>query len=192
MPDPNPAVLDYLLTRRSRPAKTLTPPVPTAEELTPILTAGLRVPDHGKLEPWRLVVVTKPAMARLADLAEARARALGGNEEKIAKGRGQFDQGNLAVVVIYSPKAQEKVPDIEQLLSAGCVCLGLVNAAQAAGWGACWLTGWVSHDRPFVEAAFDLAPQESVMGIVHIGTETAVPPERPRPDVAALTRWMTE
>ena len=89
MPDPNPAVLDYLLTRRSRPAKTLTTPVPTAEELMPILTAGLRVPDHGKLEPWRLVVVTKPAMARLADLAEARARALGGNEEKIAKGLGR-------------------------------------------------------------------------------------------------------
>lgn len=192
MPAPNPAVLDFLLTRRSRPAKTMTTPVPTAEELAPILTAALRVPDHGKLEPWRLLVLTRPAMIRLADMAEARARATGGNDERIAKGRGQFDQGNLAVVVIASPKAQDKVPEIEQTLSAGAVCLGLVNAAQAAGWGACWLTGWVSHDRGFAEPAFGLAPQEGVAGIVHIGTETTPPPDRPRPDVAALTRWLTE
>ncbi len=192
MPLPNPAALDYLLTRRSRPAKTLTTPVPSADELAPILTAALRVPDHGKLEPWRLVVLTRPAMARLADLAEARARATGGNDDRIAKGRGQFDQGNLAVVVIFSPKAQDKVPEVEQLLSAGAVCLGMVNAAQAAGWGACWLTGWVSHDRGFAEAAFGLAGHESVAGIIHIGTETSAPPERPRPDVAALTRWITE
>ncbi|MEH7827457.1 nitroreductase family protein [Gemmobacter denitrificans] len=192
MPAPNPAVLDFLLTRRSRPAKTMTTPVPTAEELAPILTAALRVPDHGKLEPWRLLVLTRPAMIRLADMAEARARATGGNDERIAKGRGQFDQGNLAVVVIASPKAQDKVPEIEQTLSAGAVCLGLVNAAQAAGWGACWLTGWVSHDRGFAEPAFGLAPQEWVAGIVHIGTETTPPPDRPRPDVAALTRWLTE
>lgn len=192
MPAANPAALDFLLNRRSRPAKTLTLPVPTAAELAPILTAALRVPDHGKLEPWRLIVLTKPAMARLADLAEARARDLGLDAEKTAKGRGQFDQGQLAVVVISSPKAQDKVPLAEQVLSAGCVCLGLVNAALASGWGACWLTGWVSHDRGFAEAAFDLAPQESVAGIVHIGTEGSAPPERPRPDVAALTRWMVE
>ncbi|MBT9244320.1 nitroreductase [Gemmobacter fulvus] len=192
MPNPNPAALDFLLTRRSRPAKTLSLPVPTPAELTPILTAALRVPDHGKLEPWRLLVLTRPAMIRLADLAEARARATGGTEERIAKGRGQFDQGNLAVVVIASPKAQDKVPEIEQILSAGAACLGLVNAALAAGWGACWLTGWVSHDRGFAEPAFGLAPQETVAGIVHIGTETTPPPDRPRPDIARLTQWITE
>lgn len=192
MPNPNPAALDFLLTRRSRPAKTLSLPVPTPAELTPILTAALRVPDHGKLEPWRLLVLTRPAMIRLADLAEARARATGGTEERIAKGRGQFDQGNLAVVVIASPKAQDKVPEIEQILSAGAACLGLVNAALAAGWGACWLTGWVSHDRGFAEPAFGLAPQETVAGIVHIGTETTPPPDRPRPGIARLTQWITE
>lgn len=186
----NQAALDFLLTRRSRPAKTLVAPVPTAAELEPLLTAALRVPDHGKIEPWRLVVVTRPAMVRLADLAEARAHELGGDEEKVAKGRGQFDQGNLAVVVIASPKDHPKVPVEEQVLSAGCVCLSLLNAALAAGWGACWLTGWVSHDRPFAESAFGLAPQESVAGIIHIGTATSPTPDRPRPDVSALTRWI--
>lgn len=190
MTPPNQTALDFLLTRRSRPAKTLTPPVPTAAELEPLLTAALRVPDHGKIEPWRLLVVTRPAMVRLADLAEARARELGGDEEKIGKGRGQFDQGNLAVVVISSPKDHPKVPLSEQVLSAGCVCLSLLNAALAAGWGACWLTGWVSHDRAFGERAFNLAPQESVAGIIHIGTAANPTPDRPRPDVAALTRWI--
>lgn len=187
---PNPAALDFLLTRRSRPPKTLRLPVPDAAALQPILTAALRVPDHGKLEPWRLLVLTRPALARLADLAEARARATGGDDERIAKGRGQFDQSHLAVVVISSPKPHDKVPQSEQVLSAGAVCLGLVNAALASGWGAAWLTGWVSHDRGFAEPAFGLAPGETVAGIVHIGTEGATPPERPRPDVAALTTWM--
>ncbi len=133
MPNPNAAALDFLLTRRSVPAKVMTGPVPDADQLAPLLTAALRVPDHGKLEPWRLIVVTKPAMARLADLAEARAMELGGDPEKIAKGRGQFDQGNLAVVVVSSPKDHPKVPLSEQTASAACVCLQLVNAALAAG-----------------------------------------------------------
>jgi len=94
MPARNQAALDFLLTRRSRPAKLFTAPVPGREQLMEILTAALRVPDHGKLEPWRLVVIEKPAFARLADLAEARAKALGGDAEKIAKGRGQYDLGS--------------------------------------------------------------------------------------------------
>lgn len=99
MPARNQPALDFLLTRRSRPAKLFTAPVPSRGELEEILTAALRVPDHGKLEPWRLIVVEKPAFTRLAGLAEARARALGGDAEKIAKGRGQYDLGQLAVVV---------------------------------------------------------------------------------------------
>lgn len=188
-PAPNPAALEFLLSRRSYPAKILTTPVPDRDDLTPILTAAARVPDHGKLEPWRFVVLTRPAMMRLADLVEARAQALGLDAERTAKGRGQFDQGNLAVVVIASPKPSEKVPDIEQTLSAGAVCLGLLNAAHAAGWAACWLTGWPAHDRSFVTEGLGLGAQETVAGIIHIGTARTTPPDRPRPDIGALTRW---
>jgi nitroreductase len=186
MPARNQAALDFLLTRRSRPAKLFSDPVPDAAALDQILTAALRVPDHGKLEPWRLIVVERPAFARLADLAEARARELGGEAEKIAKGRGQYDLGRLAVVVVSSPKPVEKVPEIEQLLSAGALCLGLVNAATAAGWGACWLTGWTAHDPEFCARAFGTAPQERVAGIVHIGTPPEDAPDRPRPDLARI------
>ncbi|MBM3614436.1 MAG: nitroreductase [Alphaproteobacteria bacterium] len=189
MPQPNPAALDFLARRQSQPAKLFAGPVPSRAELEPILTAALRVPDHGKLEPWRLIVLTRPDMARLADLAEARARALGGDAEKIDKGRGQFDRGGLAVVVISSPQEVPKIPRAEQLLSAGALCLGLVNAASAAGWGANWLTGWVSHDPPFCAEAFGCTPAETVAGIIHIGTPGAPAPERPRPDLARVVQW---
>ena len=189
MPTPNTAAFDFLARRQSQPAKLFAGPVPTRAELEPILTAALRVPDHGKLEPWRLIVLTRPDMVRLADMAEARARALGGDAEKIDKGRGQFDRGGVAVVVISSPQDVPKIPPAEQVLSAGALCLGLVNAATAAGWGANWLTGWVSHDTVFVAEAFGCTAGETVAGIVHIGTPGSPAPERPRPDLARVVRW---
>lgn len=189
MPKLNAVALTFLQNRRSRPAKTMVLPVPSRLQVAEILTAALRVPDHGKLEPWRFVVIERAAMTRLADLAEMRAKALGYDAEKTAKGRGQFDLGLLAVVVISSPKPHEKVPQIEQVLSAGAVCLGILNAAEAAGWGANWLSGWPSHDRGFVEQAFHLTASETVAGIVHIASETNLGPDRPRPDLTKLIDW---
>lgn len=189
MPEANNAALAFLATRRSFPAKTFTGPVPSRAELEAILTTALRVPDHGKLEPWRMIVLDRAAMARLADLAEARAVEMGGDAEKIAKGRGQFDLGHLAVVVISSPKAVEKIPLSEQILSAGALCMNVVHAATAAGWGACWLSGWPSHDPDFRAHAFGCTGEETVAGIIHIATATVTPPERPRPDLATVVTW---
>ena len=190
MPVPNPAALDFLLTRRSRPAKTLGLPVPSHEELAPILTAAARSPDHGKLEPWRFIVIEGAAMARLADLTEARGNALGKDEIDVLKGRSQFDLANLAVVVVEVQKDSEKVPAIEQTYAAGAVCLAMLNAALASGWGANWLSGWISHDREFCATGLGLADNETIAGIIHIGTERTAPPERPRPDLAAITQWV--
>ena len=190
MPDPNPAALEFLLTRRSRPAKTLRAPVPNRETVSKLLTAAARSPDHGKLEPWRFIVLEKPALGRLADAVVARAAALQVDPEKTAKAQSQFGDADLAVAVISAPKPSEKIPQIEQVYSAGAVCLALLNAALAAGWGANWLSGWASHDRDFVTDALALAPHETVAGFIHIGTETNTPPERPRPDIAAITTWV--
>jgi nitroreductase len=192
MPVPNPAALDFLLTRRSRPAKMLRAPVPGRDEITKLLTAAARNPDHGKLEPWRFIVLEKPALARLATQAAARGAELGLEPDRIAKGTAQFADADMVVAVVASPKPSDKIPEIEQVLSAGAVCLGLLNAALASGWGACWLTGWHVHDRAFREAALGLAGHEFVAGLIHIGTEAATPPERPRPDVAALTAWVED
>ena len=186
---PNPAAFAFLAARQSQPAKLFAGAVPSRAALEPILTTALRVPDHGKLEPWRLIVLEKGDMQRLADLAEARAHELGGDAEKIVKGRGQFDRGGVAVVVISAPQAVAKVPVAEQVLSAGALCLGLVNAATAAGWGANWLSGWVAHDAVFTARAFGCADGETVAGIVHIGTPGNPAPERPRPDLARVVQW---
>lgn len=191
MPVPNPVALDFLLTRRSRPAKTLQAPAPTAAELRPLLEAAARTPDHGKLEPWRFVIIEKAAMPRLSDVVQSRGEALELDPEQIAKGRSQFDQGHLAVAVIESPKPSEKIPTLEQTYSAGAVCLALLNAALAAGWGANWLTGWPSHDRGFMTEALGLADHERIAGFVHIATESSAPPERPRPDLDGIITWVT-
>lgn len=190
MPRRNDAALAFLTARRSRPAKLFSLPVPSRDQLTEILTAATRVPDHGKLEPWRMIVVQQAAFKRLADLAEARAGELGGDAEMAAKGRGQYDLGKLAVVVIASPKPSPKIPPVEQLLSAGALCLGIVNAAEAAGWGACWLTGWPAHDATFAARAFGCTEGETVAGIVHIGTPPEDGPDRPRPDLPKIVTWV--
>jgi nitroreductase len=192
MPQVSDAALGFLSTRRSYPAKAMVPPVPSREALLAILTTATRVPDHGKLEPWRLVVIEKPAMPRLADLAESRGMELGCDAEKIAKGRGQFDRGLLAVAVIAAPVASEKVPDLEQTLSAGALCFAIVAAAQASGWGANWLTGWVAHDAVFAARAFGCTGREYVAGIIHIATEGAALPDRPRPDLSRIVSWAAE
>lgn len=190
MPVPNPEALAFMLSRRSRPAKTLSGPAPTRAELEPLLTAAARTPDHGKLEPWRFLVIEQGAMPRLAEAAAARGAALGLDPEQITKGRVQFDQGFLAVAVIEVQQPSAKIPAIEQTYSVGAVCLALLNAALAAGWGANWLSGWPSHDRSFMTEALGLADHERIAGFIHIATETSAPPERPRPDLTAITQWV--
>ncbi len=192
MSAPEPAVMAFLLSRRSRPAKTLKLPVPSRQQLIPILTAAARIPDHGKLEPWRFIVLTSVALDRLADLAAERAGPLNIAPEKIAKGVAQFGDADLAVAVIAAPKPSEKIPAIEQTYSAGAACLALLNAALASGWGANWLTGWAAHDREFMARGLALEADESIAGFIFIGTQSNAPPERPRPDIAAITTWVMQ
>ena len=191
MPDRNEAALQFLLTRRSRPAKTLAPPHPDRAALTEILTAAARSPDHGKLEPWRFVVLERPALERLAGAVEILGAAQGRGAEDIAKMARQFRDSGCAVAVVAAPKQSEKIPAIEQAYSAGAVCLALLNAALAAGWGANWLSGWAAHDADFRRDALGLVDHERIAGIIHIGTETSAPPERPRPDLDEITTWVS-
>ena len=187
MPVPNQAALDFLLTRRSRPHKTLTSPAPNADQLRPLLTAAARTPDHGKLEPWRFIVLQAPALKRLGQLARTRAAELGHDGDKTDKIATMFENAPLSVAVIASPKPSDKIPEVEQTLSAGAVCLALLNAALASGWGANWLTGWTAYDRPFLTEGLALNPHEFVAGFIHLGTQTSTPPDRPRPDIDAIT-----
>lgn len=186
----NQPALDFLLTRRSRPAKTLRPVAPQPDEISTMLTAASRTPDHGKLEPFRFLVIRGDARQRLRDAAARHMEDAGEPAEKIEKQAGSFLHGGAIVAVICAPRPADKVPEIEQHLAAGGACLALLNAALAMGWGANWLTGWASECRPFLEEELGLGPSEFVAGFIHLGQETSAPPDRPRPDLSAITTWM--
>ena len=191
MPHPaNPAAFDFLATRRSHPAKMFNGHVPDRATLEPILTAALRVPDHGMLTPWRILVLQRPALLRLAEMAAQRGAELELDEVAIGKGRGQFERSHLAVVVISAPITPHKVPQSEQIASAAALCMNVVNAAYAAGWAAQWLTGWVAHDSTFTKSAFGITQNQSVAGIIHIGAVDNEGPDRPRPDINAVVTWV--
>lgn len=188
---PNPEALDFLLTRRSRPPRMLGDRAPSADTLRTLLTAAARVPDHGKLEPWRFIVLERVACQRLAALTHSRGTELELDNDRIEKAVSGFAEAPLIVAVVASPKPHPMVPELEQFASAAGVCLSLVNAALAAGWGAVWLTGWRANDRPFLTQGLGLFPHETIAGYIHIANEARVPPDRPRPNIDALTTWVT-
>ncbi|PZQ49466.1 MAG: nitroreductase [Rhodovulum sulfidophilum] len=182
----SPEAAEFFLNRRSRPARLLGLPEPDRAELERLLTAAVRVPDHGKLEPWRLIVLRGVELGRFARAVRDRAAETGQDAEK---GALAFEQAPVAIVVVASPVASEKIPEVEQTLSAGAVTLSLLNAALAAGWGANWLTGWPAYDAELREKELGLEPREWIAGFVHIGTGVGEVPDRPRPDLAKIVTW---
>ena len=188
MPERRPEVLDFLLTRRSRPAKTLGSNAPDKAEIETLLTAASRTPDHGKLSPWRFIVIHE-GRDKLAEIFTRHAQSAGLAEDKIEKNAKSFSYGGVIVAVISSTKPSEKIPAWEQELSAGAVCLALLNAALASGWGANWLTGPLARDAQFLGAALHCAAEEFVAGFIHIGDEQVTPTDRDRPDLAEIVEW---
>lgn len=185
----NESAVEFLSTRRSHPPKTLTAPAPDREELLELLTLAARAPDHGKLEPWRFAVLDRQALDRLQPILRQEVLADGQDSAAAEKAVSAFGSP-LVVVVISAPVASEKIPHWEQILSAGAVCFGLVNAALASGWGAAWLTGFAASNGGFARAHLGLQEGEQIAGLVHIGTRGNTPPERPRPDIDAKTSWL--
>lgn len=192
MPTRNQAAVDFLTTRRSCPAKLLKAPYPDRAQLEPLLTMAARTPDHGKLEPWRFIVLQGAALTRLADLAKTAGAEAGIPEDKIAKVQAAFAGAGLIVAVISSPKPSDKIPLIEQVYSAGSVCLALVNAALASGWGANWISGWAAFEDSFLKPGLGLTAGETVAGYIHLGSCDSTPPDRPRPDLSAITQWVDQ
>ncbi|MGH8091251.1 MAG: nitroreductase family protein [Rudaea sp.] len=175
--------LDLLDSRRSTPARQLGEPGPAPAQLERLLGAAIRVPDHGKLVPWRLLTIAGDTRIALGErLAQIHQRT----EPDIApalltKDRERFSFAPLIVAVIARIDEQHpKIPAQEQLLSAGCVAYNLLLAAQGLGLGAQWLTGWAAYDAD-VAALFGLAAHERIVAFVHVGTPKEAAPERTRP-----------
>lgn len=191
MPVANPQAFAFFSTRQSVPAKVIADPAPSRAELTGILTAAFRVPDHGKLEPWRVLVLEKPALARTASAVRAHLVSLGKEPEAADKAAALFSNAPLIVAVVASPVASEKIPALEQTFSAGNLCYGVLNSALASGWAATWQSGPVATDAAFLHAHFGFQAQEYVVGFVVIGSAASLPPDRPRPDLDRKVQWIS-
>ncbi|MEO0344575.1 MAG: nitroreductase [Pseudomonadota bacterium] len=188
MAEANIPAFEFLATRRSRPAKTLVAPVPGRDALTELLNVASRVPDHGALVPWRFIVFAEVALRAMAQQVASRADQLGLSDDEKNKAVQVWQTSPLCVGVIHVPRVSDKIPFSEQILTGGAVCLSLVNAALAKGWGANWISGWASYDAPLAKV-LGLQEGEAIAGFVHIGTATAIPPERARPQIDTLITW---
>lgn len=174
-------LLKSLLTRRSTSVKDLRAPAPEGEALTQILTVATRVPDHGKLCPWRIVVLQGEGAAKLGALAaEIFAHATPeATEAQLAAERNRFARAPLCLAVLSTPKLGTK-PVWEQELSAGAVCMNILHAAHALGFGGKWLTEWVAYDADIL-AALGGASTDKLAGFIYLGTKTVETEDRERP-----------
>ena len=181
----------FLALRRSAGKLTLSAPGPSAHEVDELLQIAARAPDHRKLEPWRFIVFENESRAQFGQqIANFHAvKHPDASERDLDEERGRFLRAPVVVAVVSSPDKAHKTPVWEQELSCGAVCYNLLLAANAAGWAGCWLTEWLAFDDE-VASLLGLTQDERIAGFIYLGTATAEPPERPRPDMSSLiTRW---
>ncbi len=189
----NEPVLDFLHRRASVPSRQLADPGPDPDQLQRILQGALRVPDHGCLMPWRFVLIEREAGRALGHGLADRLLELDPDASCAAldKERERFTRAPLTVLLVCSATTGHKVPECEQLLSAGCVGMMLLLLAQAEGFGAQWLTGWPAYDAK-VRQWLGLGEAEQVVGFFYLGTPQGEARERPRPTLEGrVSRWTT-
>jgi nitroreductase len=185
------SVLSLLRTRKSASAKAMTEPGPTPGQIAQILEIAVRVPDHGKLAPWRFILWEGEARARFGEVMKARWQALHPEHgaDTLAVVQGLFLRAPAVLGVVSSAAEHPKIPVWEQQLSAGAVCMNILTAATALGLGCQWNSDWIAYDAE-IARAMGLAPHERIAGLIYLGTPVAPLEDRPRPDAAArLTRW---
>jgi nitroreductase len=186
-----PDALELLKTRRSVKAMELSGPGPTAEELETLLTVASRVPDHGKLVPWRFIVFEGQARERAGEAIASISREQHPEltPDQLEFERKRLTRAPLVIAVISRAGAHVKIPEWEQVLSSGAATMSLVLAAHALGYAASWITEWYAYDRR-VLARLGLKPEEKIAGFVHIGRAAKPPEDRPRPGLESIvTRY---
>ena len=183
---PAPQTIDLLLSRRSGSAKAMTGPGPSPEELQTILRAAARVPDHGKLFPWRFIVFEGDARARMGVLlVDCLRETETVSAERAALEASRFQRAPLVVGVISRVREAIPIPEWEQQLSAGAVCQTMLIASHALGYVANWLTEWCAY-HPLVQERLGLKPGERIAGFIYIGKSAVPLEERPRPDMEKI------
>lgn len=181
--------IDLLLTRRSVLAKDLGEPGPNEQELQTILQAGLRIPDHGRSEPWKIQVLDAPAQRALGEFSAElfRRENPDARDVLVEFERERPQRSPVLLVVSFRPNEQKlaKVPEVEQLLSTGAVCQNILVATQALGYNAQWLTDWPAYHAE-IRRFLGHDEKTRIAGFIHIGTAAEPPKERPRPDFDSI------
>jgi nitroreductase len=182
-----PDALKLLTTRRSFKPVELSGPAPSPADVDTLLTVASRVPDHGKLAPWRFIVFEGDARQKAGDAIAAafKAKYPDSKPDQIEAERGRLARAPLVIAVVSRAGQHVKIPEWEQVLSAGAAAMNLVLAAHALGYGASWITEWYAYDRAVLDA-LGLAPNERIAGFVHIGRPPGVPEDRPRPPLGEI------
>lgn len=182
-----PDAIELLKTRRSFKARDLSGPGPSAAEIETLLTVASRVPDHGKLTPWRFIVFEGEARRAAGDaiVAAFRKKYPDAKAEQAEAERDRLARAPLVIAVVSRAAPHVKIPEWEQILSAGAAAMNLVLAAHALGYGASWITEWYAYDRKVLDA-LGLAPHERIAGFVHIGRPPGPPDDRPRPPLSEI------
>ena len=180
--------IDAILTRRSVAVKDMVAPAPDAAQLELILKAATRVPDHGKLCPWRITVLREAGHVALGAIAQRQfaQQHADATPEQLAHEQARFTRAPLVLAVLSTPKLGTK-PVWEQELSAGAVCMNILHAAHALGFGGKWLTEWVAYDAAILKALGGGA-DDKIAGFIYIGSKTSAPDDRERPAVADVVR----
>jgi nitroreductase len=179
--------ITLLRTRRSLKPNELIGPPPSPHDLDTLLTIASRVPDHGKLTPWRFIVFEGASQlkAGAAIAAAFVAKYPDATPDQVEFERRRLARAPLAIAVVSRAAPHVKIPEWEQVLSAGAAAMSLVIAAHALGFGATWITEWYAYDRSVLDA-LGLAPHEKIAGFVHIGRPAHAPEDRPRPALADI------
>lgn len=179
--------ITLLRTRRSLKPNELTGPVPSPTDLDTLLAVASRVPDHGKLAPWRFIVFEGDARLKAGEAIATAfvAKYPQSKPDQIEYERQRLTRAPLVIAVVSRAAPHVKIPEWEQVLSSGAAAMNLVIAANALGFGAAWVTEWYAYDRSVLDA-FGLAPHERIAGFVHIGRPTHAPEDRPRPALADI------
>ncbi|MFL5013586.1 nitroreductase [Rhizobium sp.] len=184
-------LIDYLAVRRSIPAFQMCEPGPEKAEIEEILRLALRVPDHGKIAPWRFIVYRGEQRARLGEelLTLALQTKPDLSEEMIQVESSRFTRAPVVVAVVSKAGPHIKIPEWEQLMSAGALCFNVILAANAHGYVANWLTEWFAYEKR-AYPLLGVGPDEKVAGFIHIGSTTFPAIERPRPELADTVTWV--
>ena len=187
-------IIKFLQTRRSITAKNMICNQVNEDDLDDILSCGVRVPDHGALNPWELIVIKGDAKLRIGNdilVEEYQLNNPDASEDEINYERNRLCRASVVIAVLFKPVSHPKIPFWEMQLSSGAVCSNLLVAAQSLGYAAQWLTEWYAYNNSMIKELGGNPDTDKIAGFIYIGDKEKTPIERRRPSKEKVIRYIS-